>query len=368
MGEKRTVLVVDDTSEMVDVLVEVLRPQFRLKVARNGERALRIAAGDPAPNLILLDVEMPVMDGYEVCEQLKANPVTKLIPVIFLTSRDQVEDEKKGLELGAVDYITKPFSPPIVLARVCTHLALRGVQLELERKYDELKKLEQLRDNLTHMIVHDLRSPLTAISGYLELLQLKGDLLSEEQQRYVDGATTGATNLIEMISSLLDVNRLESGEMPLHRETCDLSVVAARAMKSLEGLTIGREVRLEHPEEPVRAICDPGIVQRVISNLVGNALKFTPKSGSVKVVILPQGDNIRVEVRDTGYGIAPEYLERVFDKFAQVEAREEHKNYSTGLGLTFCKLATEAHGGRIGVSSEIGKGSTFWFELKRTKV
>jgi signal transduction histidine kinase len=156
--------------------------------------------------------------------------------------------------------------------------------------------------------------------------------------------------------------------MPLHKEACDLFVVASKAMKTLEGLTLGRNVTLEHPEEPVEVICDPGIMQRVISNLVGNALKFTSKSGSVKVVILPLGDQLRVEVRDTGYGIAPEYLERVFDKFAQVEAREEHKGYSSGLGLTFCKLATEAHGGRIGVSSEIGKGSTFWFELNRTKV
>ena len=134
MGEKQTILVVDDTPEMLDVLVEILRPEFRVKAARNGELALRIAADDPAPDLILSDIEMPVINGYQLCQQLKANPVTKRIPVIFLTSLDQVEDEKKGLELGAVDYITKPISPPIVLARVRTHLALADQQRELERK------------------------------------------------------------------------------------------------------------------------------------------------------------------------------------------------------------------------------------------
>jgi len=146
MGEKRTVLVVDDTPEMLDVLVEILRPEFKVKAARNGERALKIAGDDPAPDLILSDVEMPVMDGYRLCQELKANPVTRRIPVIFLTSLNQVEDEKKGLELGAVDYITKPISPPIVLARVRTHMALADQQRELEQKVlERTQELNQTR-------------------------------------------------------------------------------------------------------------------------------------------------------------------------------------------------------------------------------
>jgi putative two-component system response regulator len=146
VSEKRTVLIVDDTPEMLDVLGQVLRPEFRVKATRSGERALGIAAEDPAPDLILTDVEMPVMSGYQLCEQLKANPVTKRIPVIFLTSRDQIEDEKRGLELGAVDYITKPISPPIVLARLRTHLALADQQRELEHKVAErTQELNQTR-------------------------------------------------------------------------------------------------------------------------------------------------------------------------------------------------------------------------------
>jgi len=146
VGEKRTILVVDDTPEMLDVLVEILRPEFRVKTARKGERALRIASDDPAPDLILSDVEMPVMNGYQLCQQLKASPVTSRIPVIFLTSLNQVEDEKKGFELGAVDYITKPISPPLVLARVRTHLALADQQRELERKVlERTQELNQTR-------------------------------------------------------------------------------------------------------------------------------------------------------------------------------------------------------------------------------
>jgi putative two-component system response regulator len=144
--EKRTVLVVDDTSEMVDIVVEVLRPEFKVKAARNGERALKIAEDSPAPDLILLDVTMPEMDGYDVCKRLKGNPITKPIPVIFLTALNQVEDERKGLELGAVDYITKPISPAIVLARVRTHLALAGQHHELEKIVRErTQELQQTR-------------------------------------------------------------------------------------------------------------------------------------------------------------------------------------------------------------------------------
>lgn len=179
MGEKRTVLVVDDTPEMLDALVEILRPHFKVKAALNGERALKIAADDPAPDLILSDVEMPLMDGYRLCHELKANPATKRIPVIFLTSLNQVEDEKKGFELGAVDYIRKPISPPIVFARVRTHLALPDQQRELEQKVRErtqelnqtrlaviqqLGRAAEFRDNETglHVVRMSYYSRLTA--------------------------------------------------------------------------------------------------------------------------------------------------------------------------------------------------------------
>jgi len=365
-ARKGNILVVDDTPASLKFLAGMLKDAgYRVRPVPSGSLALQAAAAEP-PDLVLLDISMPDMDGYEVCGHLKGNDALKHVPVLFISSLVETTDKVRAFQTGGLDFVTKPFQFEEVRARVETHLTLHRLQLELERKYDQLSELERLRDNLTHMMVHDLRAPLTAIAGYLQLLQLKEHLLNEEQRRYVDCAAKGTTNLVEMISTLLDVNRLESGEMPMHKTTCDLFTVASQAMKSLEGLTIGRNVGLEPGDEPALAFCDPGIMQRVISNLVGNALKFTPQSGSVKVVILPQGEKLRVEVRDTGYGIAEEYLERVFDKFAQVEARRCHKSYSSGLGLTFCKLATAAHGGTIGVSSEIGKGSTFWFELNRT--
>jgi two-component system sensor histidine kinase/response regulator len=208
-----------------------------------------------------------------------------------------------------------------------------------------------------------LRAPLTAVGGMLQLGRMNPNPTTEDLRRFMSRAEVGISTLTEMISSLLDVNRFEAGEMPLRRELCDLKDVGAAAAKSLEGLLLGRDFRVDAPTSSVHAFCDPEIVRRVLVNLIGNAVKFTPSTGSVCLALKNENGRARAEIRDTGYGIAPEYLNRIFEKFGQVEARKEQAVYSTGLGLTFCKLAVEAHQGAIGVSSELGSGSTFWFEL-----
>jgi signal transduction histidine kinase len=224
----------------------------------------------------------------------------------------------------------------------------------------ELRSLEQMRDNLTHMIVHDLKSPLTALSGYLELLKRYGaDRLEAKQASFLDEAMNLTRRLADMINSLLDVRRLESNEMPLNKEVCDLKELAGEALGVL-GLDITeRRVSTEAPPEPVIAFCDRGLIRRVFVNLVGNAAKFTPRDGAIAIKLESMGGTARVAIVDNGTGIPREYHEKIFERFGQLEAKE----FSTGLGLTFCKLAVEAHGGRIGLESEPGKGSTFWFEL-----
>jgi len=238
-------------------------------------------------------------------------------------------------------------------------LRVNGVHVDIS----EMKAVQELRDGLVHMIVHDLRSPLTSVMGYLDLLRTVGKASAEERASFVDVAYTGAARMAEMISSLLDVNRLEAGEMPLDREVVDLCGVAAEAVQSLGGLTIGRNVGQTAPDGPVVSNCDPALVRRVIGNLLGNALKFTPESGSITITVARADGRPRVEVADTGPGIPADFIGRVFDKFSQAGEGRARKRYSTGLGLAFCKLAVEAHGGAIGVTSEVGVGSRFWFQL-----
>lgn len=240
---------------------------------------------------------------------------------------------------------------------------MKALQADLERRYEELERLQGLRDGLVHMIVHDLRSPLTSVMGYLDLLRSYPQAPASERDGFIAAAFDGGSQMAEMISSLLDINRLEAGEMPVERQSVNLCEVIAEAVRSMGGVTVGRRVSQTSPDGPVRAHCDPTLIRRVVANLLGNALKFTPSDGAITLAARMEDGQPRVEVTDTGAGIPADFLPRVFDKFSQAGAGRARKRYSTGLGLAFCKLAVEAHGGSIGVSSELGRGSHFWFCL-----
>ena len=170
--------------------------------------------------------------------------------------------------------------------------------------------------------------------------------------------------MTSIVDALLDVSRIESGEMPLETSETDLVGVVDEACRALAGLTERMDFSFEPPEGPVPVICDPKLITRVVENLVGNALKFTPDSGSITVAVQQVPTGGRVEVRDTGMGVSEEYRTKIFEKFGQVEARQNRERSSTGLGLTFCKLVIESHEGTIGLESTLGEGSTFWFELQ----
>ena len=357
------ILVVDDTPSNIQTLAAILKENgYQISVAQNGKQALDVVAR-VKPALILLDVMMPEMDGLEVCRRLKANEELAQIPIIFLTAKTETIDIIRGFEAGAVDYVAKPFNTRELLARVHTHLMFRRQQKELKENYHRLSELERLRDSLVHMVVHDLRSPLLGLSGSLQMLQSDlADTLGPEQAADLESAMTAARRLGEMVTSLLDVSRLEAGEMPLHKASCDLYAVVGQAIDSLGTPTRGRHVTVASGAA-VSITCDAEIVGRVLANLVGNGLKFTPAGGEVRVAAESSANEAKITVADHGPGIPPEYRERIFEKFGQVENTGVGMTPSSGLGLTFCKLAVEAHGGTIGVESEVGRGSTFWFKL-----
>ena len=360
------VIVVDDTPANLQLLTGMLKERgYKVRPVPSGKLALQAAKNDP-PDLILLDIMMPEMDGYEVCERLKADEKLREIPVIFISALNETMDKVRAFGVGGVDYVTKPFQFEEVNARVSTHLELQRQRCELKENYEQLRRLEELRDNLVHMIVHDLRSPLTGISGFLDLaLALEKETLTEDGLEYLQTAKRSTKAVIDMVSAVLDVSKIEAGEMKLHLAECDLVRMAADLMSGMQSLKEEREMILDAPPAPVTVVADGDLLLRVIQNLLGNALKFTPSDGWIRLGIEPDENRVCVRVRDNGPGIPAEYRERIFEKFGQVEARANGQKHSTGLGLTFCKLAVEAHGGSIGVESEIGKGSTFWFMLPK---
>jgi len=367
-----TILVVDDVPANVQLLGGILRAQgYRVQECLNGPEALAAAAAHP-PDVILLDIMMPEMNGYAVCERLKADEILAMVPVIFLSSLSDALDKVKAFSVGGVDYITKPFQIDEVHARVETHLKLRRLQLELETQNrsliasnDRLRELETLRDNLVHMIIHDLRNPLTAIASFAYLLEAaEGGNLSEKGRGYIGYIIKSTDLLIEMSSAMLDVSRMESGQMQLNLAPCDLGAIAREVVSRMEALKGERRIALVLPERRVLVSGDAQLLSRLVQNLVGNALKFVPAAtGMIEIGLEPREGLVRCTVRDNGPGIPPEHQQQVFDKFWQGTARQQGYKYSSGLGLTFCKMVVEAHGGKIGVESEVGAGSTFWFEL-----
>jgi signal transduction histidine kinase len=354
---RQSILVVDDTPANLKLLDGMLREcGYRVRPVTNGLGALRAVASEP-PDLILLDISMPDMDGYEVCRRLKADPATAEIPILFISALTGADDKVRAFEAGGLDYVSKPFQLAEVAARVRTHLQLRAQQRQLQESLHRQRELEHMRDQLTHMIAHDMRSPLLALKLTIDLLRAGP---SSDDPMLLDGARIEVSLLVEMVSQMLDVSRMEAGALNLNPENVNLTALATGVLASLKPLARERSVTIEAPES-VTAPVDRELIRRVVANLLGNAFKFASPRGRVSLRIEPGPDFIRIAVTDDGAGIAPEHHARIFEKFGQVEANRQ--KYGTGLGLTFAKMAVEAHGGEIGVISAVGQGSTFWFTL-----
>lgn len=357
--EPASVLVADDEPSNRTLLRQVLaRGDYRVREAEDGFAALRCAR-EERPDAVLLDVMMPGMDGFQVCRTLKADPELAAVPVVLVTSLDGREDRLQGVEAGADDFLVKPIDPREVLFRVRNAVRTHRLFREVEDSYRRLHELESLRDNLTHMLVHDFRSPLQSVLGYLRLLRMDAvERLTRDETGFLDRAMSCAELLTEMVGATLDVSRMEGEGMPLNRQPMVLSDVARRAAADVAGIAQETPIRIEEHGE-LRVEADPDVVRRVLMNLLANALKFSPPGEAVVVYV----DGNRVEVHDRGPGIPADERERIFDKFVQLKAWEDGGRHSSGLGLTFCQLAVQAHGGRIGVDCPPQGGSTFWFTL-----
>jgi len=356
------ILVVDDTPANLQLLTEMLKERgYKVRPAPSGELALRGARAAP-PDLILLDITMPGMDGFEVCSHLKADERLREIPVLFISALNETSDKVRAFQAGGVDYVTKPFNIEEVEARVRTHLDLRRQRRELAAGLARMRELEKLRDSLTHMIAHDMKSPLSAIQMTLELIEPLLPASDAGAARVLHGAKVSVSTILEMIAQMLDVSRMEAGALkPVFApgnvpETVRSAVEAQRILAGDRRLVFASG-------GPFLTDFDAELLRRVVGNLVGNAVKFTRPEGEIRITVTPKGEAVRVEVADDGVGIAPEHHARIFTKFGQVEGPGARAG--TGLGLTFARMAVEAHGGEIGMDSAQGRGSTFWLTLPR---
>jgi signal transduction histidine kinase len=373
-GTPSSILVVDDDPRNVRLLESILRSQgYEITSAGNGEEALRrVEAG--APDLVLLDVMMPKMSGFELCRRLKGRYETRLLPIIMITALNALEDKVQALELGADDFLSKPINKVELLAKVRAVLRVKALQdevvrqkRELEASNQELFRTQRYKESLTQMIVHDLKNPLASIMGNIQLVEAqKGTLPPGRLEELLRRASDSAGQLMRMILNILHIGRMEEQRMPLRLEAVSLRPVAQEVLDEMASIAQRDGVRLTNtvPADLPAPMADRELVGRILSNLVSNALKHTPPGGEARVEARIDGGTVVLEVSDTGQGIPEDLQPHLFEKF--VTGEEQHgrrRIYDSGLGLTFCRLAVDCHGGRIWLASRPGAGTQVFVAL-----
>ncbi|OUC12039.1 MAG: hybrid sensor histidine kinase/response regulator [Alkalinema sp. CACIAM 70d] len=351
-------LVIDDEPDNFDV-VEILlfKEGYHLEYVNSGPAALAFLENH-IPDVILLDVMMPEMDGLEVCRRLKASPQWQHIPVIMVTALNSKQDLASCLEAGADDFVGKPVNGIELRARVRS-------MLRIKQQYDELQHLLalkedslQLREDMSNMVVHDLRNPLSTIVLACDILEMAG--VQDKQAKKVE-QIRGATRQLEcLVDSLLLMAKLESGRLVLNPSNLDLESLCHQVASEFEEIATqkGVKVIINHPPHKQTVCLDPLLIQRVLDNLVSNAIKFSPYDSQVTIeVSYPEDFQMKIHVKDTGRGVSEELKERLFQKYEVGEGFQGVKQ--TGLGLAFCKMAIEAHGGQISLEANEPKGSIF---------
>jgi signal transduction histidine kinase len=379
-SERGNILIVDDTLESLQVLADTLSQQgYKVRGAAKGKMALRTARSSP-PDLILLDIKMPEMSGYEVCERLKADEQTREIPVIFISALEEAIDKVKAFKLGGVDYIAKPFQVEEVLARIEHQLTiqrlskqLRWQNQQLQEEIVERKKAEEdaaaanrAKSEFLANMSHELRTPLNAILGFTQVMN-RNPQLEPEQREYLDIINRSGEHLLDLINDILDLSKIEAGALYLHEKNFDLY----RLLDNLEELF---QIQAEQknldlvftiaPDVPQYIKTDEQKLRSCLLNLISNGIKFTTY-GSVSLVVErceALDSYLEFSVSDTGLGMKPEELESLFDAFVQTSAGLASAE-GTGLGLAITKKFVQLMGGEITVNSVFGEGTTFQFTI-----
>lgn len=357
------IFVAEDVPRNLQVLYNILKKEnFRIAAAGNGKQALDMIP-EVLPDLILLDVMMPEMDGFDVCRHLKQNPKTKDIPIIFLTAKTETEDIVTGFEIGAVDYVTKPFRGTELISRVKTHL-------ELKFSRQSLEELNATKDTFFSIIAHDMRDPLQYLILAAETLYHDYDVYDEEQKRdYIRRFYNNSNQLSALLENLLEWARSQSGSIVIEPGEIDVAQLVGETIELLAGNAQEKDIKLTSlVNENVSAFADRNMILAVLRNLVANAVKFSHPGGRVTINAEPnkKGDRLSISVSDNGVGIEPENIERLFRIDIKKNTLGTSNEKGTGLGLIICKEFVEKNNGSISVHSEPGKGSTFEITLPAT--
>lgn len=352
------ILIVDDVPDNLKVLSGILKDNgYKVRPVLNGQLALEVAENEK-PDLILLDIMMPGMDGYEVCRQLKLNPKLNEIPVIFISALNDTKDLVVAFKSGGVDYITKPFQAEEVSARVATHL-------KISRQSNELKELNATKDRFFSIIAHDLRGPIGSMMQISELIARKGDVDEDTLYSFLESQKDLSKNTFQLLENLLNWARSNTNQIEYYPEILDVNTIINASVSNITYQANSKDlvVSVSCPDQ-IQAFADENMFRSVIRNLLSNAVKYTPKGGEIHIQISPSENNLAViAIQDTGIGMPPKILENIFRIDSKNNRPGTEGELSNGLGLLLCKEFTEKNKGRIWAESEEGKGSIFSFTI-----
>ncbi len=357
---KSLILIVDDEPANQKVLASTLKKKgYSIILADNGMQALEVLK-TKKPHLILLDIMMPGMDGFEVCQKIKTEDNTKDIPVFFLTAHSETEKVVKGFQLGAVDYITKPFNSEELITRVQTHLKLKAIE-------EELKASNATKDKFFSIIAHDLGNLFNGLIGVSRILT-EDDVPINNTDEFLQIILQSSQKGFDLLQNLLEWSRVQTGKLNAHPITLNFENLAKYNIQLLFNQAKQKNIKLVSHIKPLSVFADEYMLNTVIRNLLANAIKFTPENGLVEIYATEKDTLVEISIKDTGVGITQETIEKMFKIDVHQSTKGTAGEKGTGLGLILCKEFVEKNGGIIGVDSEVGKGSRFYIQLQTKNI
>jgi len=362
----RRILAVDDDRINLRIISGILRHEgYEIAEAASGEQALEVYATFH-PNLVLLDVMMPGIDGFATCRTLKKTYGDKCAPVIFVTAKSEADDVVMGFDAGGVDYLTKPFRPKEVVARIRTHLSNQQLVEQQKDLVDQLSRANAAKDRFLGMCAHDLRNPLSSIRGLAELMDENAiGVLTPEQREIIQTIHGASQSMLLLVNELLDVATIEAGHLKLEKSRVNIVDIVERSvhLSNIEAAKKKTTIELvKLATDPIVNV-DTNKIRQVVDNLINNAVKYSPRGSIVTVLIHSNGKEAGFAVRDSGPGIPENERHKLFKDYGRLSTVPTGGEKSTGLGLAICRKIVEAHHGTIGVDNIPGRGAEFIVSL-----